>query len=157
MPELSSLFCVALRASCVRFRLPVSLPGSGQLSLSHKRQHSVGWSTERLGPARHEGFFCGASRNLTTTRLRGRGPSRKESPSRVHRQNFKRVFAVQSAFDMFYPVTVPTWELTSLWDVSTCHCIVICTHQHKSLKSLKQHIHIYIHFWYRCTHAKWVC
>lgn len=42
MPELSSLFCVALRASCVRFRLPVSLPSSGPLSQSHKRQHSVG-------------------------------------------------------------------------------------------------------------------
>lgn len=42
MPELSSLFCVALRASCVRFRLPVSLPCSGPLSPSHKRQHSVG-------------------------------------------------------------------------------------------------------------------
>lgn len=41
MPELSSLFCVALRASCVRLRLRVSLPGSGPLSPSHKRQRSV--------------------------------------------------------------------------------------------------------------------
>ena len=43
MPELSSLFCVALRASCVRFRLPVSLPGSGPLSPSHKRKAALGW------------------------------------------------------------------------------------------------------------------
>lgn len=42
MPELSSLFCVAFRASCVRFRLRVSLPSSGPLSPRHKRQHSVG-------------------------------------------------------------------------------------------------------------------
>lgn len=49
MPELSSLFCVALRASCVRFRLLVSLPGSGPLSRIHKRQHSVGWSTQQYG------------------------------------------------------------------------------------------------------------
>lgn len=50
MPELSSLFCVALRASCVRFRLPVFLSGSSPLSLRHKRQHSVGWWTPRLNP-----------------------------------------------------------------------------------------------------------
>lgn len=52
MPELSSLFCVALRASCVRFRLPVSLPGSGPLSPSHKRLNGVRPSptTERQKP-----------------------------------------------------------------------------------------------------------
>lgn len=55
MPELSSLFCVALRASCVRFRLPVSPPAAahclpatkGSTVLGDRRSGSAGAALPR--------------------------------------------------------------------------------------------------------------